>query len=370
VVGNLSVCNSNKKKFYSSIDGLRAISFILVFLFHYSVPGFELGWGGVSVFFVISGFLITEILINSKQNCRYFTNFYVRRALRIIPIYIAFLVSVVLFILYRSGKLPSDLLYYLTYTQNIYQVFNVNPSGFSLRASSLLSHTWTLAIEEQFYLLWPLIIYLTPIRLLPAVSSAVVIIGVVFRLVAVLITQNYLVVSILLFSQIDLLALGSILAIYKTGHFDIDIRKYVKWAGFIGVLGIISVVFYIAVKYGVSLLVAYSYFKQPEFYALDLFTVNIYIFIGLVSIALIYSCVFRSNNYFFNRILSNKYITHIGKISYGLYLYHWPVYILLSGRFNNRFLFVLVGAVATYTISVLSYYYFERRINKYKNLFE
>lgn len=259
-----------------------------------------------------------------------------RRALRIIPIYIAFLVSVVLFILYRSGKFPSDFLYYLTYSQNIYWVLSVNPAEFSLRASSLLSHTWTLAIEEQFYLLWPLIIYLTPNRLLPYVSSAVVILGIVFRLVAVLNSQNYLVVSILLFSQIDLLAMGSILAIYKTGHFDIDIRKYVKWAGFIGVLGIISVVSYIAIKYGVSLFVAYSYFRKPEFYALDLFTVNIYFFIGLVSIALIYQCVFRSNNYLYNRILSNKYITHIGKISYGLYLYHWPVYILLSGRFNNR----------------------------------
>lgn len=289
-----------------------------------------------------------------------------RRALRIIPIYIAFLVSVVLFLLYRSGKFPSDFLYFLTYTQNIFWVIN----GYSSESTSLLAHTWSLAIEEQYYLLWPLIIYLTPNRLLPYISSAVVILGVVFRLVAVLITKNYLLVSILLFGQIDLLALGSILAIYKTGHFDIDIRKSVKWAGYIGVLGIISVVFYIAVKYGVSLLVAYSYFRKPELYALDLFAVNIYFFIGLVSIALIYRCVFLPSNYFYNRILSNKCFTHIGKISYGLYLYHWPVYILLSGRFNNRFLFVLVGAVATYTISVFSYYYFERRINKYKNLFE
>ena len=77
----------NSKQFYPSIDGLRAFCFIAVFLFHVGVPGTSIGWGGVTAFFVISGFLITEILIKSKGSVTYFRSFYIRRALRIFPIY-------------------------------------------------------------------------------------------------------------------------------------------------------------------------------------------------------------------------------------------------------------------------------------------
>jgi peptidoglycan/LPS O-acetylase OafA/YrhL len=75
------------KIFYKPIDGLRAFCFLIVFLFHCNVSGFELGWAGVSVFFVISGFLIGGILIDSKGKSGFFKIFYARRILRIFPAY-------------------------------------------------------------------------------------------------------------------------------------------------------------------------------------------------------------------------------------------------------------------------------------------
>lgn len=76
-----------EKNYYLPIDGLRAICFILIFLFHCQISGFQFGWIGVSIFFSISGFLITEILLKSKDRKNYFKAFYMRRLFRIFPVY-------------------------------------------------------------------------------------------------------------------------------------------------------------------------------------------------------------------------------------------------------------------------------------------
>ena len=109
----------NVKIIYSGIDGLRSLCFLVVFLFHCGIIGFQLGWAGVTVFFVISGFLITEILINSKESSTYFKSFYMRRILRIIPIYVLVLIIASVIIYIEKRAFPNDFLYQFTYTQNI-----------------------------------------------------------------------------------------------------------------------------------------------------------------------------------------------------------------------------------------------------------
>lgn len=154
-----------------SLDGLRAISIVMVLVAHASgtrlfpVPasaGNLLGLGefGVHVFFVISGFLITGLLLDelARTNRVDLRRFYLRRALRIFPPYYTYLA--VVFLLALAGALqlaPRDMAHGLTYTSNYYPA-----------RSWFLGHTWSLSVEEQFYLLWPAVLMLAEVG---AVSS-------------------------------------------------------------------------------------------------------------------------------------------------------------------------------------------------------
>ncbi len=106
-------------KYIPGLDGIRALSAIAVILFHLEIPAFGLGWTGVDCFFVLSGFLITGILIESKNSIHYFRNFYIKRSLRIFPIYYLVVIIVFLFFEY-NGAFVKSIVYYLTYTQNFF----------------------------------------------------------------------------------------------------------------------------------------------------------------------------------------------------------------------------------------------------------
>lgn len=154
-----------------ALDGFRGIAIVLVLLFH--LYGFDpvrwitiLGWIGVDVFFVLSGFLITGILLDNKQRNSYYKVFMIRRILRIVPLY--YLVLVLFFIISRfvtfpgAGYLLHNQLYFWTYTPNYLFAFYGWPKGFEG-----LNHFWSLAIEEQFYLFWPFFVFmLNPRQLL------------------------------------------------------------------------------------------------------------------------------------------------------------------------------------------------------------
>jgi peptidoglycan/LPS O-acetylase OafA/YrhL len=107
-------------QYIPELDGFRAVAVLAVILFHMKIPGFALGWLGVFLFFVISGFLITGILLDSKKNSsHYFRNFYIRRILRIFPLYYLSILATIAIGLYFKDKFElQDTGYYLLYAQN------------------------------------------------------------------------------------------------------------------------------------------------------------------------------------------------------------------------------------------------------------
>ncbi|MFL6209331.1 MAG: acyltransferase family protein [Pyrinomonadaceae bacterium] len=139
-----------------ALDGVRGIAILLVILFHYGYLG--CGWMGVQLFFVLSGYLITSILLQERRQPLklYLKRFYWRRSLRIFPLYFAYLLVLALaFGLLRVPPAFKDQWPYLfTYTYNIRHILP-NYDG-----SLLLIHLWSLSVEEQFYLIWPLLVYL------------------------------------------------------------------------------------------------------------------------------------------------------------------------------------------------------------------
>jgi peptidoglycan/LPS O-acetylase OafA/YrhL len=176
------------------LDGVRGIAILLVLLFHFGqpppgIPRFisfplMLGWSGVDLFFVLSGFLISGILLETKKASNYFQSFYARRALRILPVY--FLTIFVYFhiakplahhIGYWLPDIDAPEIWYWLHVSNWRSAFQTQPA----HDVTLLTHVWSLSIEEQFYFAWPfLILFLDPVRLLFA-SSAMVLVPLCLR---------------------------------------------------------------------------------------------------------------------------------------------------------------------------------------------
>src|ERR1700722_12473750 len=145
---------NNHKEYYPALDGLRAYAALAVLAYHTTIACFWPGWVGVHFFFVLSGFLITGILLKSKEASNYFKVFYARRFLRIFPVYYLVLLSVII-VAVIAGRNIQSVWYYVFYVQNFKLAYhNWDISTFP----KWLNHTWTLAIEEQFYIFFPLLV--------------------------------------------------------------------------------------------------------------------------------------------------------------------------------------------------------------------
>jgi peptidoglycan/LPS O-acetylase OafA/YrhL len=181
-----TIADTFRERHIPALDGIRGIAILAVILHHCRfllnpsypfqhilVKLFELGWSGVVLFFVLSGFLITGILLDSRTSPNYFSTFYIRRFLRIFPLYYGYLaltfVGERIFHGMAGGSNPLAHVnpwWYLGYIQN----FRPN----TVIMDPFLGHLWSLAVEEQFYLVWPLLILLVRPRTLSWICSALV----------------------------------------------------------------------------------------------------------------------------------------------------------------------------------------------------
>jgi peptidoglycan/LPS O-acetylase OafA/YrhL len=295
-----------QRGYLPALDGLRAVAILGVLAFHLDVPGAALGWAGVELFFVLSGFLITRILLASRESPSYFRDFYIRRALRIFPIYY-------LFVMFAARAAPAwhiapgpALPYYLTYTQNFVQVATRFRAGLPLT-----EHTWTLAIEEQFYLAWPLVIFFAAGKRLWAVLGALFAGGLAFRLWAALSSSNpYLTIG-LVFGQVDALAAGAMIAVFlSSSPSEASVLRLSKAALAVGALGVLGLVW----RSG------YGAFSRTVVWAplplnAALVTFLSLFFGGLVLLA-------ATGHPLAVALLDRAPLKAIGRVSYGVYLYH------------------------------------------------
>jgi peptidoglycan/LPS O-acetylase OafA/YrhL len=227
-----------------TLDGLRAIAILLVVphnlnligassgVSHLFVSALHRGWIGVQLFFVLSGFLITGILLDARDAPDYYRSFFVRRVLRIFPLYYATLI--VLFVLLPALGLQSPLkrdaaveLSYWAYFSNWYGPFH--------QGEDSVSHFWSLAVEEQFYLLWPFVIHRRSaawvMRLCLAIAAASLLLRVVMLLAGVPAQAIYQ----FLVTRMDALALGGAVAaafrVPSAASWTLDHRRFLLGAG-------------------------------------------------------------------------------------------------------------------------------------------
>lgn len=357
------------REYYPGLDGLRGIAILLVVFYHnFGFSNyFFFGWLGVDLFFVLSGFLITDLLLKTFNSPNYLKNFYAKRVLRIFPLYYFSLV-LFLIILPLIKNFPLDFSYYINnqwwfwaYLQNWLLILK-DPGN----ATTALQHYWSLAVEEQFYLIWPWVILLVKKpKYLLALAGFLLLCVIGLRLTLWLMQVkdlNYF--GLYTFTRIDGICIGSMLAILYYMRSRFLNRNFT------------IVVFALA---GLNFLF-YFFNRENQFSYPYLAIIGYTTFAAMFSL-LIHETV-RGENKFINSVLGNPVLKFFGNISYGFYIFHWPVYLILyeytaawirdsfSLSFSaSQFIISVILTLIGFAISVVSYYGFERHFLKLKKAF-
>lgn len=340
-------------QYWPQINALRVLAVAFVLGDHYlgyyfTKTGFS-GSHGVYLFFVISGFLITSILLSYRDEVDagetsvggQLKRFYARRSLRIFPIY-----YLTLFAMMAAGQFKDadNFLWLLTYTQNIYAAIKGDWGQ--------LGHFWSLATEEQFYLVWPLVVLLAPRKSLVWILVGAIALAIGFRLEGALTGQGgELAYYTLPIASLDTLGLGALLALAPLDRFETARAMFRKY----GVLLLLPVFLIIPLRPTLG-------FLQPTV-------------VGLASLWMIEMCRVGVGG-LMGRILSLPIVLYVGQISYGIYAYHQAPHLILpieTFAFQPGPLQYLVSAVVytamTLALAALSWRFFEQPINRLKDRF-
>lgn len=354
----------SKGHYMIQLDALRAFAVFGVLIHHYLPQDFILnskvhvGPLGVQLFFVLSGFLITGILLRCKETVdlkkqdvnSIIKHFYIRRLLRLLP---AYFLTIILSVIVAFQDIKPSLIWHLSYTSNIY---------FSAHSwDGISSHFWSLSVEEQFYLIWPWVILLTPKRHLLKVMIVVIATAPIFRLTCLVMGwSNGSIEYIFTFACLDSLGAGAVLAFYTYYNYQYYKKLLCNFACWVGAPAFILLNF------------AHLPFIQSSVSLVIISTVDSIFFIWLVDRAA------RGFSGSLGSFLELKLITNIGKVSYGIYIFHLLAQVIVQKtlfHFAPAYLgsiwvkFTLSTAI-TLVIAVLSWNFIERPINHLKYRFE
>ena len=334
------------------LDAVRGVAILVVMahnislkypVFH-SQQIFKNGWMGVDLFFVLSGFLITGILIDTKSSEGYFKNFYVRRCLRIWPLYyslIFFMFVVIRFLQpseYRNVVQQSAPWWaYLLFLQNFIMPISTNAPG-------PLGVTWSLAIEEQFYLVWPLVVRFCSLVNLRRIALAVICISPALRYYLAMHQAN---LYTNVFCRLDGLMAGALLAFLVRSENFVPSR-FVRRAWILLII------------------------TAPVAFVTEAFNARwiVFSFTALASVSFVYLALFSQQKWL-QKLMTNRFLIYTGNISYGLYLLHKIpfgfVQVLHLDR--NHFLPFPVILVTSYVLATVSWFVLEKPFLGMKRFF-
>ena len=360
--------SNNKSKYLPSIDSLRALAVLAVIIYHVDVNYLPGGFLGVDLFFVLSGYLISSLIIKEyrKTGSLNLYNFYIRRARRLLPaVYFMITVGLVVMVLFNEVLLRKshlDAIFGYIYSSNWWYIFHKLDYFDSFGAQSPFKHLWSLAIEEQFYMIFPLLFLLVNRKKKSKDGT--------YKL-----NKNflYVVLGLILVSLIAHILLFDINNISRI-YFGTDTRAFSLLVGVVG-----------AILYPMERLHAKVTPQQNMIYSVvslvsiaTLITVMIYTseyntllyrggFLLVAILGLIVIISSGKQHTLMSRLLSFKPVVFIGKISYSLYLWHFPVLVLttpVSEIGNPNIIFVILRVILTFILAAASYVFVETPIRK------
>ena len=360
--------SNNKSKYLPSIDSLRALAVLAVIIYHVDVNYLPGGFLGVDLFFVLSGYLISSLIIKEyrKTGSLNLYNFYIRRARRLLPaVYFMITVGLVVMVLFNEVLLRKshlDAIFGYIYSSNWWYIFHKLDYFDSFGAQSPFKHLWSLAIEEQFYMVFPLLFLLVNRKKKSKDGT--------YKL-----NKNflYVVLGLILVSLIAHILLFDINNISRI-YFGTDTRAFSLLVGVVG-----------AILYPMERLHDKVTQQQNMIYSVvslasiaTLITVMIYTseyntwlyrggFLLVAILGLIVIISSGKQHTLMSKLLSFKPVVFIGKISYSLYLWHFPVLVLttpVSEIGNPNIIFVVLRVILTFILATASYVFVETPIRK------
>ena len=343
-----------------ALDGLRGVAILLVLLDHLDILRDQYGCIGVDIFFVLSGFLITSLLIAEWNQSKDISlkSFYWRRALRLLPALIAMLIVCIIFICLTSPwKIVVKNLVYalrtLFYCTNWALIFHLGE-----RSNHLFGHTWSLSIEEQFYIIWPAILFFC-CRIIKSKTSLLwfVLLAALFsgfdRIVLVTLDEpssTWWRLYCGLDTRADSLLLGCCAGIIVSWNL-LPPRRWIenvfKVAAVISAFGL----------YRLSL----HYLYDPWMYCVGWFLISVFAAVIIIQLVITPKSILHW-------VLESQPLVYIGKISYGLYLWHSPIFRILRDFHWSQWRYAAV--LTTIAVTLASYYLIERPCLRLKKRFE
>jgi peptidoglycan/LPS O-acetylase OafA/YrhL len=364
------------------LDGMRGIAVLAVMAFHFSLFSHisvttaaasawegiaSVGWIGVDLFFVLSGFLITGILYDSKNSAGYFRTFYARRSLRIFPLYYGVLAAFffVLPLVFPTSAAvrhhTADELWYWTHLSNV----EIALHGWG-EISLYVGHFWSLAVEEQFYLVWPIVVLLLSGRQLLRFCAGVMVFSLALR-TYLFATGEGVAAFVLTPARMDTLAFGAVLAVVMR-----DAELYARLRRFVRPLAVLSAILL------AGLLLWRNGLDKNDAVA---GTIGFTLLGALFSTAIFFALTAaRAGHY--NRLLSSRGLRFFGKYSYALYVFHQPVALVLTALglpailgqlgvsgFGAQLAYGSVATMMSLILSLISWNLLEKQFLKLKDRF-
>ena len=361
--------NISQLQYINQLDGFRFFAIASVMLAHFItnefISRFPFGFG-VLFFFVLSSFLITRILLNAKKNneekelSNFYSlkHFYIRRSLRIFPIYY---VLIIFLLIVNFSPCREIFPYLFTYTVNLFISYSHNTS-----IAGGFSHLWSLSIEEQFYILFPFFIFTIKKKHILFFLISVTLIGLTGRMLLFLYNpSNIALWNFHSISALDSLGIGAILGYLSLYKLDF-LKKIIgnRYLFFLAAFLFLSTMIFSFTIYTDNL--------RYNFYS----AVLMRFFLNILSFWILGWAVVIGYKGVIKQILENRFIVYLGKISYGLYLYHYFVMSIgnfLLHKYNLHHSMekkALAYTLISVLIASLSWHLFESPINKLKNNFK
>jgi len=376
-----------------AIDGLRGVAILLVLLHHFTpvasgshftrrmIETLHVGWVGVDLFFVLSGFLVTAILLRTRTLPDYFLNFYARRTLRIFPLYYGVIAIVMLLVptMMQNGLLASGLTWVFGKTLKELPALQTAQSWLWLYGTNLkvamegerwgpVNHLWSLAVEEHFYLVWPLVVYFMPKDQLKKFCLMLIGAAPVLRAILMLAGMDSVVPYVLTPCRVDSLAIGALLATVVSERNGLE-----RWLPRLRMLAILS---------GVGLAALVGYYRR--FDREDLFTtITGYTMLAIISAYLVLAAAQVRPGTRMCKIIANPVLSSLGKYSYGIYVTHmffqplfnrlfpWETLHKISGSYANAIvLHAALSIAASWGIAWVVFHAYEKHFLKLKALFD
>jgi len=342
------------KKKIPQLDAVRGIAVLLVLLHNTDrYPALHLhlvsdnGWMGVDLFFVLSGLLITGILLDTKPSDGYFRNFYARRCLRIWPLYYAVLLFMFVMVPILRPSEANNVFAVRSSPWWAYPVFLQNfLVPIPTMATGALGVTWSLAVEEQFYLVWPVVVRFCSEEQLRKIAIAVICISPLLRFY---LAQHQVHIYSNTFCRLDGLMAGALLAlVIRSVSFSPAKWLTPAWITFLFSVPLALVI-------------------EMAFHARWI----VFSFTALASVSFIYLALFSTQGWL-QALLTNRFLVYTGTISYGIYLLQ-KIPLDLAKTFGldkHQFLALPITTAATYAMAALSWNVLEKPILRLKRFFK